>query len=435
MSRGSTAKCRRSTVQMQSALPAWGTDAMESLDVNDAVAGVTAEPEAPNEPGAPIRPVPRSKLKRGVEMLLVARAAGRCEFRGCNEFLYTHPLTGETGNFGENGHIVAFREGGPRGDAPDRPADIDDVENLMLLCRRDHKLIDANKDRHTVEDLRAQKREHEARIKRVTGLGPSMQTTVVQFTAMIGTFKPTIGKDEVSAALLPRYPADWVCEIDLTALGAETGGPMYELACRRIDQEIDKLHAQGGDLERTHHLSVFGFAPIPLLVKLGHAIGNKTATDFFQCHRNKAERWAWFEGEEVAQFNCATLRRGRDPAKVALVLALSGPVTSDSIPSTIDDAFTVYEIGLENRPSTTAFLRQREDLEAFREAYRSLLARIRGEHAGVRELHVFPAVPVPVAVACGFDLLPKVDPELVIYDNQKGEGGFIERLRVNHHER
>jgi hypothetical protein len=34
-------------------------------------------------------------------------------------------------------------------------------------------------------------------------------------------------------------------------------------------------------------------------------------------------------------------------------------------------------------------------------------------------------------VACGFDLLPKVDPTLVIYDNLMKDGGFIERLRVN----
>jgi SMODS-associated and fused to various effectors sensor domain len=64
-----------------------------------------------------------------------------------------------------------------------------------------------------------------------------------------------------------------------------------------------------------------------------------------------------------------------------------------------------------------------------------LLARIRGEYPALRELHLFPAVPAPVAVACGFDLLPKVDPVLIIYDNIKEEGGFIERLRVNNHER
>ncbi len=383
----------------------------------------------------PVEIVPRAKLKRGTELLLVARAAGRCEFRGCNEFLYVHALTGETGNFGENGHIVAYREGGPRGDDPNRPADIDDVDNLMLLCRRDHKLIDDNEGRYTVEELKAHKHEHEARIKRATATGPSMQTTVLQLTARIGDFRPAIGRSEIAAALLPRYPADWVCDIDLTGLGTEAPGAMYELACRRIDQDIARLHATGGDLERTRHLSIFALAPIPLLVKLGAAIGNKIDTDFFQCHRNKTERWSWSEGEAVVAYTITHVRHGSDPGKVALVLALSGPVTAASLPAAIDASATVYEIGLADRVATPTFLRQREDLEAFRETYRTLLARIRGEYPALRELHLFPAVPAPVAVACGFDLLPKVDPVLIVYDNIKEEGGFIERLRVNNHER
>jgi hypothetical protein len=383
----------------------------------------------PDGASSPVVKVPRSKLGL-TEVMLAARAGGRCEFRGCNEFLYEHALTGEAGNFAENAHIVAFREGGPRG-AGDRPADIDDIDNLMLLCRRDHKLIDDNPGRYTREELEAHKREHEARIRRVTGLGPSMQTTVLAFTAMIGTFKPVIGRAEISDALLPRYPSDSLHVLDLTSLGHEEPGALYEVACRRIIQHVDTLHAVDGPLHATRHLSVFGLAPIPMLVSLGHAIGNKVATDFFQCHRDKPQRWTWYEGEGIARFEVKQIKRGADPARAALMVPLSGPIAADSIPSAIDETYTIYEIGLVGRSPTTGFLRQREDLESFRVAYRGLLATIRGEHTGLRELHVFPAVPAPVAVACGFDLLPKVDPTLVIYDNLMKNGGFIERLRVN----
>ena len=378
---------------------------------------------------SPVVKVPRSKLGL-TEVMLVAKAGGRCQFRGCNEFLYEHTLTGEVGNFAENAHIVAFRAGGPRGTG-DRPADIDGIDNLMLLCRRDHKLIDDNPERYPCEELRAHKREHEARIRRVTGLGPSMQTTVLAFTAMIGTFKPVIGRAEMSDALLPRYPGDMFRILDLTSLGDEEPGALYEVACRRIAQQAEALHAAGGPLEATRHLSLFGLAPIPMLVMLGHAIGNKVATNFYQCHRDKPERWTWYEGEEVVRFSVRELKRGADPARVALVMPLSGPIVAGSIPSAIDHTWTIYEIGLVGRSPTTGFLRQREDLESFRETYRGLLAQLRGEHAGLRELHVFPAIAAPVAVACGFDLLPKVDPTLVIYDNLMKNGGFIERLRVN----
>ncbi|RPI31661.1 MAG: hypothetical protein EHM67_17520 [Hyphomicrobiaceae bacterium] len=79
-------------------------------------------------------------IKPAVQMALVARAASRCQF--CNDFLFEHPLTFDDGNFYEKAHIVAFRERGPRGRDGVRPADINGIANLMLLCARDHKLID-----------------------------------------------------------------------------------------------------------------------------------------------------------------------------------------------------------------------------------------------------------------------------------------------------
>jgi hypothetical protein len=119
------------------------------------------------------------QFSRMVVWSLIARSAGRCEFRGCNEFLFTHPLTGDHGNFGENAHIVAFREGGPRGRDGERPTNIDSIENLLLLCAPCHHLIDTKPNKYPRAELEAHKREHEARIKRVTALGPAMQTTVL----------------------------------------------------------------------------------------------------------------------------------------------------------------------------------------------------------------------------------------------------------------
>ncbi len=117
------------------------------------------------------------------------------------------------------------------------------------------------------------------------------------------------------------------------------------------------------------------------------------------------------------------------------MLSLSGIVDPGSLPEAIDARFSLYEITLEGQVPNTGFLRQRADLDAFRATYREFLARLRRDHPGLRELHVFPAVPAPVAVACGFDLLPKVDPALVVYDNVTKDGGFIARLKVNDHER
>ncbi|MBS0235176.1 MAG: SAVED domain-containing protein [Proteobacteria bacterium] len=389
-----------------------------------------SQPPAPVAP--PVYPVARSKIKRLTELLLVAGAAGRCEF--CNEFLYTHPITGESGNFAENAHIVAFSTLGPRG-FEDRPTDIDDVSNLMLLCARDHKLIDDHPERYTRAMLEQRKREHEARIKRVTAIGPAMQTTVVTLKVQIGSDIVHVNRREIFEALQPRYPADNPLEIDFVDIGPERSGAFYELAAERIQKNVARLYDTGGELERTGHLSVFALAPIPLLMLFGHALSNKVSTDFFQCHRTRSDnRWTWYEGDTPVRFSARQLRQGTAPHCVGLVLSVSGPFAAESLPSSIDERYTLYEIYPRDIVPHRSLIRQRDDLEAFRARYRALLAEIQQDHPGLRELHLFPAVPAPVAVTCGFDLLPKVDPTLIIYDNLATEGGFVQRLKVNLHE-
>ncbi len=54
-------------------------------------------------------------IKKEVERELWARAAGRCQFNGCNRILYKSPVTQERVNISEMAHIYSFSEAGPRG--------------------------------------------------------------------------------------------------------------------------------------------------------------------------------------------------------------------------------------------------------------------------------------------------------------------------------
>jgi len=55
------------------------------------------------------------RIEKRVEIELWGRAAGRCEFNGCNRALYKSSVTQEQGNFSEMAHIYSFAEKGPRG--------------------------------------------------------------------------------------------------------------------------------------------------------------------------------------------------------------------------------------------------------------------------------------------------------------------------------
>src|SRR3954467_4300777 len=73
-------------------------------------------------------------IDREVERELWARAAGRCEFSGCNKLLYLNPLTKESINISEKAHIYSFAESGPRGrgNLPSTQEALNGQENLML---------------------------------------------------------------------------------------------------------------------------------------------------------------------------------------------------------------------------------------------------------------------------------------------------------------
>jgi hypothetical protein len=384
---------------------------------------------------SPVRKLDRSKIKPAVTLGVVAASAGRCEFRGCNELLFEHHVTSKSGVFAERAHICAFRERGPRGLDGVRPERIDSFENLMLLCARCHKLVDDNPKQYPRADLQQFKAQHEKRIRWVTSLGPDVQTTVLQVKAKIGTSVVDISQAEIFDALPPRYPAGPNILVDLTGVGNERGGFFYEAAFEAIQSDVRRIYAKGSEIERTKHLSVFGLAPIPLLMGLGASLSNKVQTDFYQCHRDRSYRWTWSSGHQTMQYAAECLREGTSADKVALILSLSGAIDPASLPAHIDHGYSLYGISLRDAVPHTGFLRQREDLDEFRKVYRELLALMRKKHPAAKELHMFPAIPAPVAIACGFDLLPKVDPTLVVYDNVQTEGGFVERLKVQSNER
>jgi hypothetical protein len=390
-------------------------------------------PKKKNSTASPVH-TPRN-VKPATRILLAVAAGGRCEFAGCNEYLFEHPLTLRDGNFSEMAHVVAFSVDGPRGKDGVRPKDVNELRNLMLLCRRDHKHIDDNPADFPRTVLERYKTEHEERIRHVTGLGPDMKTSVVQFKALICGDAVEIPATQIYQAVAPRYPTDKRgCVIDLT--GVTTDDDAFTVtATATISAEVHRLYAAGMDVEKTRHISLFALGPIPLLAHLGAQLSNKIAVDLFQRHRDNDEPspWQWRKDGRPARYAVRLVKRGSSRHEVALMLSLSGTIDRAPLAAALKNV-PMYELKLASDEPNVHFLRQRADLEAFRKAYRKFLSRIVREHPGVQRLHVFPAVPAPVGVALGHDLLPKVHPTLLVYDNDNNKGGFTLRLKVNSHD-
>jgi hypothetical protein len=301
--------------------------------------------------------------------MLAVAAGGRCEFTGCNDYLFEHHLTLRGGVFGQNAHIIAYSEDGPRAAGESGTPEVHDIGNLLLLCPKCHKQIDDEPGRFPVDVLRRYKAAHETRIRLVTGLGPDMQTEVVQLKANIGGQPVGIPAPHVYEAVVPRYPTDTKgFVIDLSNLQCEDS-TFYASAEKVIRHRVEQLLSPGVELKGARHLSVFALAPIPLLVLFGAVLGNKVAADMYQRHRD-TEDWRWKTDGTPADYTFGCVKTGTPDGAVALVLSLSGKVPVEQVTAVAGVSATVYEITLTGQAPRPTYLRLRNDLARFASACR-----------------------------------------------------------------
>jgi len=330
--------------------------------------------------------------------------------------------------FAQIAHIVAFKPDGARGRSGPRLADLHAIQNLMLLCPSCHKQIDDHPEEHRRQELEAQKAKHEERIRSLTEMGPDRQTALLIFKAPIGGQHVAIGDADISNAVLPRFPVfRGRTEIDLSTMaGFAEAPPSIPFIAAQISQRIAQLVATGSDLQRIGHLSVFGIAPIPLLIHLGHCLTNKVPMDFYQRHRD-TENWTWKSDGPEVEYRVQRLHLGAKGGRVALLLSLSGAIKVTDLPTEIDSASSVYEITLDRTPDPT-FLRRKVDLDAFRTAFQEVMGAIIADNGLIEFVDVFPAVPAPIAILFGRERLPKAHPGFRIYDRQKGN--YVYQLEI-----
>jgi SMODS-associated and fused to various effectors sensor domain len=300
----------------------------------------------------------------------------------------------------------------------------------MLLGSDCHKLVDDHPEGYSRETLEVYKRAHETRIKHLTSLGTPDRTAVLVVKALINGQTVSMPFDHIVEATSPRYPTRREPEvIDLTTI-TDDGGAFIPIARETIKQAVDRFFGPNGEGRRVDHVSIFALAPISLLVFLGRQLTNKVPSDLFQRHRD-TEKWTWKRGGRPARYVVRRLRRGQSRGKVALLASLSGTIRIRDLPEDIRHSATIYTIELAGQTPRPTFLRTRQDLEGFRTAYQEALGLIAHHHGLVRSIEFFPAVPAPVAVLCGRELLPKAHPTLRVWDYDKKKGGFTFQLEVN----
>jgi hypothetical protein len=369
-----------------------------------------------------------TSVRSDVRTRLWGKAGGRCQYDGCNRPLWLDTLTKAEFNTSYIAHIIADEPFGPRGDAVLSKKLKSDISNLMLLCDEHHRLVDrADVPGHPVDRLVAMKELHEARIELVTALGPEKRSHVVLYGANIGQHNAPLSMAKAAEAILPdRYPAE-SRPIELGMVNSamkDRDEEYWRVESRQlrslVEQQVKPRLAHGD----VHHLSVLALAPQPLLVLLGYLLSDIPAAEVYQLHR-EPPNWKW-QGDPEG-FNYQIITPGQQSGTPALVFSLSATINDDRIHSLLPNA-VIWKVTVPN--PNNDFLKGRGQAKEFRAVLRSLLDRIKAEHGEQSTIHIFPAMPVALAVDFGRIIMPKADLKLKLYDQNQALGGFTPALEI-----
>lgn len=376
----------------------------------------------------------RPPIPEQTQRELWGRAAGRCEFRGCNEPLYRDKVSKKRSNLAVISHIVAYSPSGPRGDAIRSPLLAKDIGNLMLTCRNHgHIIDDKDKEADYPEVLLLEfKQQHEDRVRLLTESTEDNQTHVVLLQAPVDGQFFQINAKEAFEAILPYYPAEeqpFLIDLSGVMLGATTPG-FFSVMSRTITERAGRLLERRVGDGSGKRLSVFAIAPIPLLVHFGKLLGDLADIDLYQKHR-VGRPWRW--REEVDRSNdfynvMCPEPSGIEDKPVALLLSVSEVVNRARVKGALGTDPVTYEIIAKD--SSRDFLRSRERLHAFSIELRKLLCLIRDNHPKDQPIHVFGALPAPLAIELGRNLKP-FDAPFYIYEYEKAHRRFEYALTVN----
>lgn len=378
--------------------------------------------------------VTRSRyIKREVERELWARAAGRCQFNGCNRILYKSPITQERVNISEKAHIYSFSEKGPRGWGflkTNRRA-LNEINNLMLMCHDCHKLIDKDKDglKYSASLLQQWKKKHERRIITVTGIVSNRKSHVVFYGSNIGEQRSPLQQEDAMEAMFPdRYPVseNSVC-LSMSCSHEDKSAAFWESELAHLNRVFDRKILPLIENDPTKHFSLFSLAAIPLLIQLGALFTDKISVDTYQPIK---EPKGWFWQDFPDGFEFVIKKPDELNYEPVLVISLCDIINYERIRKVVGDNVSIWELTVPKEHISNDNIRNNVQLSMMRTIIRKLMVQIKEAHGSTTPLSVFPAMAVSCSIEMGRARMPKADMPWIIYDQNNKEGKFIKAITI-----
>lgn len=379
----------------------------------------------------------RPSIKEKDKFKLWVRSGGRCAV--CNKYLLdiNYDIS-----LGEMAHVVGWNKASrsPRGEADLPMGDRNTVENLILLCADDHKIVDTKEllEEFTIERLMQCKLAHEDRIFHLTSLGLDSQSVVLRVFGGIRGVSVELSKEHAREVIFKseRKFAMFTDSFDRHGLEINLNNlPEPEdnwEAYWSIGQSIidNSLHLVKEAVEKgsARHLSIFALTRIPLLVYLGYRLDDKIPTDLYQKHRGENETWLWSETDAIETFKIERIVTKRSE-NVVLVLSLSGSIDDSRLPNDVIENNSLYVITPVGMIPNRNIMRNKASFKNFESIYHEFLSMIELEEKMCKEVHLFAAVPTTGAIVLGRGIMRDAHPALTIYD--LSTTGYQKAITIN----
>lgn len=364
------------------------------------------------------------EIKPATERMLWGVSAGICEFNGCTNKLYSHHVTKEKVNLAEKAHIYAFSAGGKRPSLLRFSTKINDIDNLMLICERCHKLIDSEDTDYTAEQLLAMKKEHEQRIANVVTIKPDLQSEIVIFNANIANRAIKISDYAAKSAIIPEhYPAREIpinLSPDLSLYDSEDN--YWPIMATHLERQW----LQYEQMIRDKHISLFAVAPQPLLFKLGTLINRNYNVDVRQS-QGSIDNWKWRCDKQTAKIETQFVEAEDSSAEPIITFELTAKLSKDELRKEFGKG-TIYRITSES--CSPEIIKSWRDLRAVINEYRNTLNTIREVYGKDVKIKMVPIAPVSVSIEAGRQTM-KGDPQITIYDRNYISKAWSEALTLN----
>lgn len=347
---------------------------------------------------------------------LQKRVAFICSNPGCGE-LTCGPKQGdpeESMLVGEAGHITAASVGGARFDPELKEDQRAGIDNGIWLCRRCHKIVDADDSFYSVQILREWKKQAEKmaslKLQRSIENEERPSLLIISHESMGALAGKSL--TESSPGIFTSVPRE---EINLRFPKLQQDQEMKDLRSAvseqlKVVQKVDDLVHQFRIQDIVYH----GIVHIPLAFHLGHNLSRGISPHFYEKSRVD-DTWHYLNDEDKASLIFKTTKPKKDwtdCTDAVIRISTSYRVTEEQTLPIVNTAAT---FDIVSTVIKTDNVTNRAELQMLATEFAKLLDEI-GQQGRVQRIHVFAAIPVSAAFLLGQQLRQTVHPDTIIYN-------------------